>query len=75
VAEQIEAAASLFRQMDREELSAEHTRLAGAVQEVKAITQRARTASEQVRREKIVAGVCFLSGLMLWPIFEQIVRA
>ncbi len=72
IGEQIEAAASRFRQIDRQELGAEHARLVDAIAKVEAIARRARTTSEQVRREKIVGGVCFLGGSMFWTILLQI---
>lgn len=72
IGEQIEAAAALFRQLDRQEVAAEHVRLTGAVAEIKAISLEARNAYEQSRWVKIVGGVCFLSGIMLGSIFAHI---
>lgn len=73
IGEEIEGAASRFRQADRQELTTEQARLAGAIAELQAISRQAHTAYEQVRREKIVGGGCFLGGFMLWPILAQIV--
>lgn len=72
IGEDIEAAASRFRQVDRQELAAEHARLADTIAELRAISRQAHTASEQVRREKIVASGWFLGGFMLWPLLAQI---
>lgn len=71
-ADEVEAAAALLREPDRQELRSEHSRLAGAIKDVKAISLEARTAYEQVRRVKIVGGVCFLCGLLLGPLLAQI---
>jgi hypothetical protein len=72
MADEIEAAAALLRQADRQELRSEHSRLADAIKEIKAISVEATTAYEQMRRVKIVGAVCFLGGLLLWPILVQI---
>ena len=72
IGEQIEAVASRFREQDRQGLTAAQRRLASAVDEVKAASRQARTAYEQLRREKIVGGVCFLGGFLLWGILDQI---
>lgn len=72
ISEQIEAAASQFRQLDRQELRAEHTRLADAIAKVEAIARQARTTGEQVRWTKIVGGLCFLGGFILWPLLAQV---
>jgi hypothetical protein len=68
----IEAAASRFRQMDRQELSTERARLADTIAELRTILRQAHTAYEQARREKIVGGLCFLGGLLLWPLLAEI---
>lgn len=52
IGEQIEAAASRFRQLDRQELGAEHARLGKVVATVEAISQQAHTAFEQARRRR-----------------------
>ncbi len=70
--EEIETVAARFREQDRQELRAEHVRLTTAVAELKATARQARNAYEQVRREKIVGGVCFLTGLMLLPLLAQL---
>ncbi len=70
LSDQIEAASSRLRQQERQELAAEHARLAASIAEVKAISWQARSAYEQVRREKIIGGVCFLSGLLLAPLVQ-----
>lgn len=72
VGDEIRAAASLFRQGDRQEVENERARLANAIHQIGVILHQARTASEQARREKIVGGVCFLSGLLLGPLLAQI---
>jgi hypothetical protein len=74
IGEQIEAAASRFREQDRQAAEAARGAMTSAIGDVKALSRQARTAYEQVRREKIAGGVCFLGGFMLWPILEQIVR-
>jgi hypothetical protein len=71
IGEQIEAAASRFRQLDRQELEAELARLANAIAEVRAISRTARTDYEQVRRVKIVGGSCFLVALILGLLLAQ----
>lgn len=53
IGEQIEAAASRFRRLDRQELVAEHARLAGAIDAVKGISREAHTHEEQVRWLKL----------------------
>jgi hypothetical protein len=70
--QEIEAAAAFLRQADRDQLKSEHLRLAGAIKDMKAISLEACTAGEQVRRLKIVGGVCFLGGLLLGPLLAQI---
>jgi hypothetical protein len=68
ISEEIEAAASRFRALDQQQLAAEHARLGRAVAQVEAISGHARTTYEQVRREKIIGGLCFLTGMLLWAI-------
>lgn len=68
IGEEIGAAASRFRALDQQELAAEHARLGKAIAQVEAISGHAQTAYEQVRREKIIGGSCFLTGLLLWAI-------
>ena len=70
-ADEIEAAAALLRRADRQELISEHSRLAAAIKDVKAISLEACTAYEQVRQVKIVGGVSFLGGFLLWPLLAQ----
>jgi hypothetical protein len=65
IGDDIEAAASQFRQLDRQELRAGQAQLASAIGEIRAISRTARTKYEQIRREKIVGGTCFLAALML----------
>ncbi|MFN3727350.1 MAG: hypothetical protein ACK4SZ_13725 [Allosphingosinicella sp.] len=72
IGEQIEAAASRFRRLDRQELCAEHAQLASAIAEVRAISRTALTDNEQVRRVKIVGGTCFLAALILGLLLAQI---
>lgn len=72
IGEQIEAAASRFREQDRQELATAQGRLKGAIEEVKAISRQTRTTYEQARRVKIVGGACFLGGLLLWPLLAQL---
>jgi hypothetical protein len=77
IGDEIEAAASRFRDLDQRKLQDEHSRLTEATREVKAISLAARTAREQERREKIVGGLSFLCGLMLVPLlsmFEMLFR-
>ena len=73
IGEQIELAASRFRQQDRQAAESARSAMTSAVAEVQATLRQARTAFEQVRREKIAGGVCFLGGFMLWPILEHVV--
>jgi hypothetical protein len=68
IGEEIDVAASRFRAQDQQELAAEHARLGRAIAQVDAISSHARTTYEQVRREKIIGGLCFLTGLLLWAI-------
>ena len=72
IGEEIGAVASRLRQQDRQELAAAQGHLASAIDQVKAISRQARTAYEQVRREKIAGGVCFLAGFLLGPLLSQI---
>lgn len=74
IGEEIEAVALRFRQQDRKERAAAQARLASGVDELKAISRQARTTYEQVRREKIVGGVCFLGGLLLGSFLSQITQ-
>jgi hypothetical protein len=71
IGEQIEAAASQFRKQDRQELAAEHARLGKVTAELEAISRKAHTSLEQVRREKIIGGTFFLCGLVLSPILSE----
>lgn len=72
IGEQIEAAVSLLREQDRKEFAAVQGRLEGAITEAQAISRQARTSYEQVRREKIAGGVCFLGGFLLSLFLTQI---
>jgi hypothetical protein len=72
IAEQIEAAAAKLRVQDGHQLALMHGHLTRAVEEVKTLAVTARIASEQVRREKIVGGLSFLSGFALLLLLTQI---
>ena len=49
-----------------------HSRLGLAINEPQAISRTALTSYEQVRREKIVGGMCFLAGFLTGPVVAQI---
>jgi hypothetical protein len=72
IGQDIEAVTSRFRQLDRQELEAELARLAGAIEAVRAISRKAQTHEEQVRRVKIVGGSCFLIALILGLLLAQL---
>jgi septation ring formation regulator EzrA len=72
IGEQIQAASSGFRQLDRHDLRLEQVCLENAVAELRAALRQTRTANEQLRQIKIVGGVCFLAGFMIGPLLAQV---
>ena len=72
VAEQIEAAASRFRYLDRQDLQATQARLEGVSRELTLLARQPRTLDEQTRRVQLTGGACFLSGLILWPLLALV---
>lgn len=72
IAEQIEAAASRFRHLDRQDLQAAQVRLEGAIRHLTSLTRQPRTLDEQARRVQLTGGACFLSGLTLWPVLALV---
>lgn len=72
IGEQIEQAIVRLRTYDERQLEVVRLQLTSALEEVRMVSATARIASEQVRREKIVGGLCFLGGLMLVLVFAQI---
>lgn len=72
IAEEIEAATSQWRHQEGQALAAARGSLATAAQELKATSLGAREAQEQVRREKLIGGTCFLAGFLLAPLLAQV---
>jgi hypothetical protein len=72
VGEQIEESIANLRIQDLRQLQVMQGQLTSAVEEVKKLSARARIASDQVRREKIVGGLSFLGGLGFLLVLAQI---
>lgn len=72
LANEIEAAASRFRQQARQAREDADARMEIAINEVKAISQQARTSYDQVRRVKIVGGAFFLGGFLLGLLLVEV---
>ena len=72
IGEQIEQSVGNLRAQDRDQLEVAHGQLTNALKEMRTLSATARAASEQARREKIVGGLSFLSGIVLLTVLAQV---